>query len=92
MSIKKEMYFTHSHSSKVTIAPLYSAQYCRFQTCETYSDALMNLLSPNYSTMEQSFSFCSSYPELISSVADMLSNLVWWSLENRRIDVLLAVS
>ena len=53
VSIEKDKYLTPAHSLKTTRAS-HSAQYCRYQT---YSDALKNSFSPNYSTVEWSFSF-----------------------------------
>ena len=48
VSIEKDKYLTPAHSLKSTRAS-HSAQYCRYQT---YSDALNNLFSSNYSTVE----------------------------------------
>ena len=59
VSIEKDKYLTPAHSSKSTRAS-HSAQYCRYQI---YSDALKNSFSPNYSTVEWSFSFSGQFSD-----------------------------
>ena len=59
VSIEKDKYLTPAHSLKSTRTS-HSAQYCRYQT---YSDALKNSFSPNYSTAEWFFSLCGQFPD-----------------------------
>ena len=60
VSVEKNKYLTPAHSLKSTRAS-HSAQYCRYQT---YSDALKNsFFSPDYSTVEKSFSFSGQFPD-----------------------------
>ena len=48
VSIEKDKYLTPAHSLKSTRSS-HSAQYCRYQT---YSDAMKNSFSQDYSTVE----------------------------------------
>ena len=59
VSIEKDKYLTPARSLKSTRSS-HSAQYCRYQT---YSDALKNFFSPNYSTVEWSFSISGQSPD-----------------------------
>ena len=55
VSIEKDKYLAPADSLKS-----FSAQYCRYLT---YSDALKNSFSPNYSSVEWSFSVGGQFPD-----------------------------